>query len=143
MGFNYYHQTLLLVIYDAIDRVRDIPSDKWCDDKFCDVITKRSNLFGHYVRMDPKMIASNPAAISHSQYMIKAAPLSNAINELIDFVLPAMVHDEYDAYSMVAGVSRHFSHPDPKTRAMDILYAIENKFPREVKHSFARETARV
>ena len=53
-----YHRILLGTIFEAYDRVRAIPAEKWDDNLFNDPVTSRSNLSRHYGRMIPVQIRS-------------------------------------------------------------------------------------
>ncbi len=126
-----YHRILLGTIFEAYDRVRAIPAKKWDDNLFYDPVTSRSNLFGHYVRMIPAQITINPGTISNNKYMLLASPLSHALNEFIDLVMPNHLNI-WDAYSIVAGMHQGFTNPDPKQRCMDIFQRIIEKYPRSL-----------
>jgi len=62
-----------------------------------------------------------------NQYMTKAAPLANALNTILEQIIP---EDDWDIYAICEGRSSVFRHPDPRDRCMAVFYLIDKKYPR-------------
>jgi len=122
-----YHSSLLQIIYDAYDRVYDIAGHRWHPFKYYIPEFKVSNLFGHYVRSLDEFKDVDPAMIPLNQYMTKAAPLANALNTILEQIIP---EDDWDIYAICEGRSSVFRHPDPRDRCMAVFYLIDKKYPR-------------
>lgn len=121
-----YQRSLLITIYDAYARLRVVPRDTWNDDQFYDVVNKTSSLFGHYVHsILPDMF---PGSAHYRDYMLKAAPLSHAINIVLDLILDKH-QSQWDAYSVSNGMHPAFPQAHPYDRAMAMFALIESKYP--------------
>lgn len=122
-----YLASMLATIYQAKDRLGEIPAEQWNDDLFFHFPTRTSNLFGHYVRGLDKNKNIPPESISFNTYMVEAAPLAHAMNEMLEQFDSLKI---WDAYSVAAGLHQKFTNPCPRGRAMDFFTAVEAKFPR-------------
>jgi hypothetical protein len=131
---NAYHRGLLATLYLAHDELRRIPEEEWNDDQFYNRSDATSNLFGHFVRTLTQHNTESPHAINAREYMLAAGPLSSAINEILDLILP---HNVWDAYAIASGRSAEFNDPNPYKRAMKLFEFIEKKYPRHL-HSDAK-----
>lgn len=121
-----YQRSLLHTIYDAYALLRVVPRDTWNDDQFYDVVNKTSSLFGHYVHLiRPDMCPGN---IHFREYMLKAAPLSHAINDVLGWILDKP-QSQWDAYSVSNGMHPAFPQAHPYDRAMAMFALIESKYP--------------
>lgn len=136
MSLGNYHRSLLNTIYDAHDRLREIPREHWNALDYFNLHKSKTAMgfFGHYVLLLPEFRATDPKAISNNTYMVKAAPLANAINTFLSIMLDDK-DDEYDAYSIVNGKAPNFPQKHPYDRAMALFEFIEKGYPRNIHRS--------
>lgn len=131
MALSSYQRSMLEVIYEAHKLLCMVPADRWNDDAFYDHASKTSNLFGHYVRILNQDL--NPLKIHFREFMLKAAPLSQAINEVLSMVLSSSA-DKWDSYSISSGMHPSFPQQRAYDRAMAFFELVEKKFPPAVYH---------
>jgi len=120
----------LQIIYDAYDRIYDIASHRWHAFHYYDREYKVSNLFGHYVRSLPEFRDTDPAAIPTRIFMVRAAPLVAAINEILRLII-VDDPDGADIQAISEGRALIFRVASPYHRCMAVFRLIESAYPRD------------
>jgi len=119
---NHYHVQLIDTIREAYQALQHIPEDSWQADGYCNRSTGRCDMFGWYVR-HIILPGVDPGALATSVYRVKAAPLSHAINVLLEYCIPPE-SNPYDAYSICIGYHPAFQQETPRERSLACLKLI-------------------